>query len=245
MAEFLVDDFRKIGCWKGSVPDKPEIDLMTGIVNETTGEHTKYYVSDTEMIERRFLKNATETFEKERDTDPFSDCVLRNTEIEAAYDALNVLKEVKKIHTDYFMKNGRNADPLEIIKELSSKKSYSVTEDLIETISVATGTPLVREDTEDIRDTPWDSRCDKVGWIKKVPDGYLGLAIDVKDGLLNDVLTKPNVSKRNFIVRKKIVDIKNELTRLGIEHKGLKKKQELVDLYCRNVLFAERFLCKN
>ena len=245
MAEFSVDDFIKVGGWKGPRPDKPEEELMTGIMSVPKTDNTKYYVSDTEMIERRFLKNATESFEKERDTDPFAECVLRKSEMEAAYDALGIHKRVKELHTESFMKNGRSAEPLEIIKNVSSKKSYSVSEDLIETISVATGVPLVREGVEEIRDTSWSHKCEKIGWIKKVPDGYLGLMINMEHPLISDISPKPNVSKRKFTVRKKVSDIKAELERLDIEHTQLKKKQEFVDLYCKNVLFPERFLCKN
>lgn len=260
--EYSLDSFKTVGNWKGKLPNEPPESLTMGMISNSLpeeAENKRYYVSDTELIERRFLKDATESFE--RTVDPFAESKLYTTCMDVVYDIAG-LKEINdKLVQKHFLEGTVVNDiPLaEILSAKNSKKLPKIDEKgtdsyKINIISEHTGIPIVVEEISSFWDTKWVNTVEtttKILWIREVADGWLCVYKTKEELETDEIWTTPFTKERNASVgktttiRKKVSEIKEEIEKIKINITVEKKKNELVDLYSKWVIFPERFLSHN
>lgn len=260
--EYSLDSFKIVGNWKGKLPnDLPEY-LTIGMISSSLfeeAENKRYYVSDTELIERRFLKDATESFE--RTVDPFAESKLYTTCMDAVYDIAGLKEIHDKLVQKHFLEGTVVTDITlsEILSTKNSKKHLKIDEKGTESykiniISEHTGIPIIVEEIGSFWDTKWFNTVEpttKILWLREVADGWLCVYKTKEELETDEIWTTPFTKERNktnvksLTVRKKISEIKEEIEKLKINITAEKKKNELVDLYSKWVIFPERFLCHN
>ena len=261
--QYSLSNIESIGKWRGKYLKEPDNDLVMGLVSmplqksDETVENKRFYVSDTELIERRFLKDATEEFDK--DTDPFSESVLHKNVFDCALSALGIEDKIKVMSQENFM-NGNSftsvpfRDIVQCVKTDKYKVPYTVDhkiDDMSKTIilSQAMNIPIIIENTDTFMNTcvKWNSDLPIV-YIRKVIDGWLSVNGEYDDllekGIMKEPMEKPNSGQYRYkiTIRKKVNDILERLKYLKIDLKGGKKKTELVNIYCNHIAFPERFL---
>jgi hypothetical protein len=267
--EYSLKDLSTIGEWKGSTLEEPESDLMIGMVSMPLQESTeilenkRYYVSDTDMIERRFLKTATEEFEK--DGDPFGESILHKSLYDCVAHALGIDELVQKKTQEKFMKGELSTGITfrEIVSEIA-RKGYKIPKivdqklqdiQMITIVSNAANVPIVVENTDTFTNTNvvWDADL-QIVYVRKVVDGWLSVKGTYDELKKMNVIMEPMEKPRNInstakdvcgykiTIRKKVNEILEEVKRIGIPMIGEKKKNELVNLYCKHIVFPERFL---
>lgn len=255
---YTLDDLSKIGDWGGERVEELDESLTIEMISTSSNENVenqRYYVSDTDLIERRFLKDATESFD--RDVDPFAECSLFEDPLQCIYHLLGVEKKIRELSIKSYMQMGPSIVSVQdIFKEIAlpGKKvpDISTTSTLIHNIrilSLITNTPIVCESLGGVWDTKWTRGDGRILWIREIVDGYLGL-IDTEEnlktlGVWKDSYESTIINIRPLTgIRKKVGDIRNELIRLAIPIEGIKEKNDLVDIYSKHILFPERFLCQ-
>jgi hypothetical protein len=77
------------------------------VVNES---NQRFYVDETNMIERRFLADDTSKFKEKRDIDPFSSAVLHDNILDSLWETLNLEKDIKSVTQEIFLNNIKNTD---------------------------------------------------------------------------------------------------------------------------------------
>ena len=261
--QYSLSDIESIGKWGGKCLKEPDTDLMMGLVSiplqksGETVENKRFYVSDTELIERRFLKDATEEFDK--DMDPFSESELHKNLYYCSLSGLGIGDRVKKLTQEKFM-NGNSFTGISFRELVQSVKTHKYKiKDIVDqnpndlgkvmVLSEAMGIPIIIEDTDTFMNTnvKWNSDLSIV-YIRKVVDGWLSINGRYDDllekGVIKEPMEKPKRSDYVYkiTVRKKVNDILERLKYLKIELQGSKKKPDLVKLYCDNIAFPERFL---
>ena len=89
----------------------PILRNQTGTDEESKDDDTneRFYVDETDMIERRFLKDATEKFESDRDIDPFASSDLFGTLLECALAHPVLKKLMTTLATKQFLTGGTKA----------------------------------------------------------------------------------------------------------------------------------------
>ena len=261
--QYSLSNLGDIGKWAGKYLKEPDNDLIMGLVSmplqksDETIENKRFYVSDTELIERRFLKDATEEFDK--DTDPFSESVLHKNLYDCALSALNIEDKLKVMSQENFMNGNSFAsvsfrDLVQSVKTNKYKVPYTVDhkiDDIVKVIilSQAMNIPIIIENTDTFMNThvKWNSDLPIV-YIRKVIDGWLYVNGEYDDllerGVIKEPMEKPygGEYKYKITVRKKVNDILERLKYLKIDLKGGKKKTDLVNVYCNHIAFPERFL---
>lgn len=261
--QYSLSNLSTIGKWSGKALKEPNIDLMMGLVSipfeksDETVENKRYYVSDTELIERRFLKDATEGFDK--DADPFSESELHTGMYDCVIQGLGIGDTIKKLTQEKFMSGGYDTSIRfdEIVRsvktdkykvpENADKKIDEITQAMI--LTEAMNVPMIVEDTDIFMNNNiiWDRKHD-ILYIRKVVDGWLYIKSSydnlVSSGVIMEPMEKPRKEGGMYkiTVRKKVNEILEKLKELKIELNGAKKKKELVDIYCKHIAFPEIFL---
>ena len=69
-------------------------------------ENKRFYVDDTDLIERRFLHKDTITFENQRDVDPFASAVLYTTMFDCIYNIPTIKSYIHKRVQQMFLEKG-------------------------------------------------------------------------------------------------------------------------------------------
>jgi hypothetical protein len=70
---------------------------------ETTETNQRFYVDETNMIERRFLADDTSKFKEKRDVDPFATSVLHDSILDCVWEYLNIEKDLKVLRQEIFL----------------------------------------------------------------------------------------------------------------------------------------------
>jgi len=261
--QYSLSKLSGIGKWSGKPLKEPSIELMMGLVSiplqksDETVENKRYYVSDTELIERRFLKDATEEFDK--DTDPFSESELHKDLYDCVIKELGIGDTIKKLSQEKFMSGGYDTGITfyEIVSSVKSDK-YKVPDHInqkideitqVMTLTEAMNVPMIIEDTDTFMNNNiiWDCTHDII-YIRKVVDGWLSVKGSYDNLVSMGVIVEPMEKPRKeggmykITVRKKVNEILEKLKKLKIELNGAKKKKELVDIYYKHIAFPEIFL---
>jgi hypothetical protein len=264
---YTLDTLAKCGSWGKnslSTPDKGLLMEMISTGLEEQVENKRYYVSDTDMIERRFLKDATTSFDIDRDSDPFGESKLFDSELSCVYDILGINKTKEVLISKRFLENGSSKISFEELMSELCREHNTLTKtklkdvndtsssyDKLNLISIITGVRIVIEDCSvKIWCSNWNMSKDdaepKILWIRKVVDGYLGIVKTQKEleteGIWKEVCDCTNYKWEKITIRRKVKEIKDILEVLKIPLEGAKKKNELVSIYCKNVIFPERYL---
>lgn len=261
--QYSLSKLSGIGKWNGKTLKEPSIDLMMGLVSiplqksHETVENKRYYVSDTELIERRFLKDATEEFDK--DKDPFSESELHKNLYDCVIQGFGIGDTIKKLTQEKFMSGHYDTGITfgEIVRSIKidkykmpgfiNQKIDEITRVMI--LSEAMNVPMIIEDTDSFMNNNivWDRTYD-ILYIRKVVDGWLSVKGSytslVNKGVITEPMEKPRreVGMYKITVRKKVNEILEKLKELKIELNGGRKKKELVDIYCKHIVFPEIFL---
>ena len=263
--QYSLSKIAEIGKWRGKHLNEPGDELMMGMVsiplqesNETI-ENKRYYVSDTELIERRFLKDATEEFDKDKDVDPFGESDLHDNVYDCALCSLGIEDKVKKLGQEKFMSGNTYTSITfrEIVQSVKRDK-YKIpdivdqkTDDMnkVQILAEAMNVPMIIEDTETFTNNcvTWNSDL-QIVYIRRVVDGWLCIKGEYDDLLKKNVIKEPMDKPRKegdiykITTRKKVKDILERLSFLNIEINGSKKKNDLVNTYFKYIAFPERFL---
>jgi hypothetical protein len=261
-----LEEISKIGGWKGPSIEEPGPDLLMEMVSTGSSEQVenkRYYVSDTELIERRFLKDATETFD--RDTDPFANAILYKSALECVNALLGIDTVYSELSSQKFLDHGSTGVYFqEILTKLAenystqriAKKFRSVDDGFAEktrilAIANVTYSPIVIEDL--VGGKTWDSSwvsppegTPKIVWVRRVVDGYLGVIGTQREleelGVWKKVCKDREDTGSKITVRRKVSEIREELKKMDITYSGVTKKNELVNIYRKHVIFPEQFL---
>lgn len=263
--QYSLSKIVEIGKWRGKHLKEPSDELMMGMVsiplqesNETI-ENKRYYVSDTELIERRFLKDATEEFDKDKDVDPFGESNLHSNIYDCALNALDIEGKVMKLGQDKFM-NGDTYTSItfrEIVQSIKTNK-YKIPDivdkklddmDKVLILAEAMNVPMIIEDTDTFTNNcvKWSNEL-QIVYIRGVVDGWLYVKGEYDDLLKKKIIKEPMDKSRKegdiykITIRKKVKDILERLSFLKIEINDSKKKNELVNIYVKHIAFPERFL---
>lgn len=263
--QYSLSKLEEIGKWRGKYLEEPNADLMMGMVsvplqesNETV-ENKRYYVSDTELIERRFLKDATEEFDKDKDVDPFGESDLHDNLYDCGLRSLNIEDKVKKLGQDKFMSGNayENITFREIVQFVKTDK-YKIPEKVdqklddmnkVKILGEAMNIPMIIEDTDTFTNNyvKWN-RDFEIIYIRRVVDGWLSIKSGYDDLLKKNVIKEPMEKPRKegdiykITTRKKVKDILERLSFLKIQIDGDKKKNNLINTYFKYIAFPERFL---
>lgn len=268
--QISLDELGTVGKWKGHVLEPPEDNLMMGMVSisSTEGEvASQYYISDTDMIERRFLKDATETFEEKREVDPFAECKLYDTYLECVYDYFGIQEVVSKVFEERIAKGDSNPTAEVSFEEIvrghpgfkSNKNRISALLEkevftdfekvnILNLLDIRSFGIIVIECKDTFATTDFRS-LGKVLWIREVADGFLGIVDDVENLIENGVwkeyfFDKSRISDAMFHcpVRQNIANIKKKFEELNIPSDGCKTKKDYVERYFKHAVRPERFL---
>ena len=259
---YSLSELSKCGSWGKMSLKEPEPELLMEMISmgsKEQVENKRYYVSDTDLIERRFLKDATESFD--RDTDPFGESKLFATPLDCVFNIFGIDVLTARLMNESFLTGGSAeiefSDILKMIKndkcnfKYASINNKSSDNEKMVAIANVKKVPIVLEDQSGkVWDTSWTTNPDdsnpKILWIRNVVDGYLGIVLPLKElqenGIWKNVCEHDPNNGNTITVRRKVSEIRDELKSLDIPINGAKKKNELVDIYSKSVIFPERFL---
>jgi hypothetical protein len=257
--EHSLEFLAKRGVWGGKPIPTPPPDATLGLIKTTvTEENVRYYVSDTELIERRFLKGATEEFEEKRDTDPFASSTLFANVLDCLIHLLGLGERVKELQIKNFLERKECGNMMEeILKERGVLlKSPMVQFEILNVIQATFQVPIVVENSKgEIFHTHWPkedyaSKKVEVCWLREVPDGYLGIRKRHEELVEKDIWKRVVVKQPTGMeytipsIRKKVGDMKEYVRELGIENVPPKaKKNDFIEIIEKSTLFPELFLC--
>lgn len=195
-----------------SIPRALVSPILRKTDTDTTPEETneRFYVDETNMVERRFLKDATEEFEPERDVDVFAKSDLHSSMLECALAHPSLKDVVSTIATSQFLTGGGSSlleiaprlreEPafetgrIQYQKEYPAENSQDAVSILVDSshdeysrtraLAFLTGQPLVIEDETGkvrINGPSPQNESDMVYWIRGVVDGWLGITMTAGD----------------------------------------------------------------
>jgi hypothetical protein len=179
----------------------------TEIIREK--EKEKFYIDETNMIERRFLPQDTRTFESVRTVDLFASSCLCQTALDCLRNVMNVDSLIKDVVRQHFLK-GRVDDvetrwfPLlwenhtpPLKKRESGMEEWGITQEqayrfvlngpghmAVLSLAISLGIAVVLEGIDhklNVIGLSPASTDEMIIWIKQVPDGFLGVKLSVKD----------------------------------------------------------------
>jgi hypothetical protein len=73
-------------------------------------KNQRFYIDETNMVERRFLPDDTSKFNEKRDIDPFSLAMLYDTILDSLWECLELEKDIKAITQMMFLNGIKNKD---------------------------------------------------------------------------------------------------------------------------------------
>lgn len=216
--QYSLDEIGGLGKWAGSRLDDPDPSLLMGLVSlplqkrTETIENKRYYVSDTEMIERRFLKEATEEFDKDKDSDPFGESTLYKRLYDCAIRNLGIESKIREMEQKKFLSGSlvSGVSFAEIIQMVSTKKiknleilaSQKLSDDImVHNLSKAMNVPVIIESNDSFENTfvTWDSDLEIV-YLRQVVDGWLGIRGTYQElmdkGVITEPMTKPRLKRK-------------------------------------------------
>lgn len=185
--------------------------LETGGVREADREKEKekekFYIDETNMIERRFLPQDTRTFESVRTVDLFASSCLCETAVDCLRNVAGVDALISAPMRQQFLRGGLDDMETRWFSLLwehhippSRRREYTmaewgITEDIVKrnirggdmallSLSIALGKAVVLEKLDHSVKT--FGACpvgfdEEIYWIKQAPDGYLGVKMTVSD----------------------------------------------------------------
>jgi hypothetical protein len=179
------------------------------VSREKEKEKEKFYIDETNMIERRFLPQDTRTFENVRTVDLFASSYLCETAVDCLRNVMNVDSLISDVMRQHFLK-GRVDDvetrwfPLlwenhtpPLKKRDSGMEEWGITQEqayrfvlngpshmAVLSLAISLGIAVVLEGidhTLNVVGLSPASTDEMIVWIKQVPDGFLGVKLTVKD----------------------------------------------------------------
>jgi hypothetical protein len=76
----------------------------------TPTQNQRFYVDETNMIERRFLADDTSKFKEKRDSDPFATSVLHDMILDCIWEYLNIEDNLKSLRQEIFLNGIKNKE---------------------------------------------------------------------------------------------------------------------------------------
>lgn len=89
-------------------------------IKESTTDDDKFYIDETNMVERRFLKDATDTFEQDRDVDPFANAALYPNLLECTLAHPVLQPFIRNIATQSFLNGTSGSGRIDTTGEMLS-----------------------------------------------------------------------------------------------------------------------------
>ena len=169
----------------------------------------RFYVDETNMVERRFMKTATTSFDPERDTDIFAEASLHDDIVQCMLSHPSVSPIIKEIQTSMFLEESSSSF-IRILEKLISHTEYekgrlrckrergydekevisnimkdTLPKDIqVGSLAFIVGEPVVIERENGIVQSFGPSPSSKeqtIYWIRCVVDGYLGIMMKAID----------------------------------------------------------------
>ena len=96
--------------YEPKIEESPTIHIDRVDEPPETEVNQRFYVDETNMIERRFLADDTSKFKEKRDVDPFATSVLHDTILSCVWEYLNIEDNLKSLRQEIFLNGVKNKE---------------------------------------------------------------------------------------------------------------------------------------